>query len=171
MMNDEQTRLDDIFWMKQAWHIASVSPDISTQTGAVVVRDATLLGIGCNTFPRGVEITGERLQRPLKYDFTEHAERNAIFDAGSHCEGATMYALWAICADCARSVIQSGISELVAHSYYTRPLELASGSVDWVASIDSAFTMLDEAGVNIRFTDVPVYPDRSLLFLGEPVSF
>ncbi len=167
----DQARLDK-WYMQKAWNCAEKSPDPSTQTGAVVVHNNHVWGIGCNEFPRGVTVNEERLVRPLKYDFIEHAERNAIYQAGIECQGATMYALWGACADCARGIIQSGIVELVAHRFYLRDEhDISNDRKNWSGSISTAFTMLEEAGVSVRYTDVSVFPDRTILFNGEPVSY
>ncbi len=153
----------------QAWG----SPDPSTQNGAVIVAtNGAIMGVGCNEFPEGVKSTEERLTRPLKYSFVEHAERNAIYDAGMIIDSDVMYALWAACADCARGIIQSGIRTLYTHSFY------ANGGVDlkdrknWGESIQVAFEMFEEAGVEVVFIDDQIMlPGESLLYCGESVSF
>lgn len=143
---------------------ARLSPDPSTQTAAVVINSYHEV-YGINTFPDGVS---PRLERPEKYLFIEHAERGAILRCAKHgvpTEGGTMYTLWAICADCARAVICAGITELVSHSFY-------KSDSHWGDSIAAGFTMLDEAGVKVRFVDFPVDPDGpGLLYNGQIVSF
>ena len=71
-----------------------------------------------NGFPRGADDGRiERYERPTKYAWTEHAERNAIYNAariGVSVEGCRMYVPWFPCIDCARAIVQSGISELIA---------------------------------------------------------
>lgn len=161
-------------YFRAAFEIAQESPDPSTQTGAVVVDNSTgaLLGRGCNEFPRGVRHTEERLQRPMKYNFIEHAERNAIFDVMKKYDfyqrGAepVMYALWAACADCARAIIQAGIKKVYTHSFYN------STGHDWGGSIQAGFDMLEEAGIPVAFIDPKVMQgDESLLFNGERIKF
>ena len=47
----------------------------------------------------------DRFQRPTKYMFFEHAERNAIFTAARHgirTDGAIIYVQALPCVDCAR---------------------------------------------------------------------
>lgn len=99
-------------------HISSWSKDRSTKVGAVIVgNNKEILSVGYNGFPRGVsDDIKERHERPLKYKWSEHAERNAIYNAarnGVRTEGASMYLQWFPCCDCARAVIQSGIRLLV----------------------------------------------------------
>lgn len=114
---------------KSKWHsrflnmcrcVAFWSPDPSTQVGAVIVDDDhNVLTTGYNGFPRGVDTSVEsRWERPDKYDWVEHAERNAIFAAarnGVKLLGATMYLPFAAypCAPCMRAIIQAGIKRLI----------------------------------------------------------
>lgn len=104
-------------WMQLVDTVASFSGDTSTKCGAVIVDERNvLLSVGWNDLPRGVIEQKNRRERPAKYKWTEHAERNAIFNAaakGIECQGATMYLNWYPCADCARAIIQAGISKIV----------------------------------------------------------
>lgn len=136
-------------YLEYAYRLALQSPDLSTQNGAVIVRDNKILGQGHNTLPFGVQITEERLQRPLKYAFTEHAERNAIFDAakrGAPLQGAIMFCPWFACADCGRAIIQAGIRAVYGHK------KMFDQTPDhWKESIEHSFTMFKEAGVQVGF--------------------
>ncbi len=105
-------------WMSLARMVATWSKDRSRQTGAVIVGDRNvMLSIGWNGFPRGCDDdVAERHERPAKYKWTEHAERNAIYNAtavGISMTGATLFIPWYPCADCARAIIQVGIAEIV----------------------------------------------------------
>lgn len=155
--------------LKEAWN----SPDPSTQNGAVIVSaEGHTLGKGCNEFPAGVEVTPERLERPMKYYFIEHAERNAIHDADVLLDSDEMYALWASCSDCATAIIQSGIRKLNTHSFYVGGDVSVEGRKDWSETIKYAFEMFDEAGVEVVFHDCQVMRGgESLLYNGEPVRF
>src|ERR1039457_5514978 len=56
------------------------------------------------------------LVRPTKYLWIEHAERNAICNAaraGTATEGCTIYVEIMPCMDCARAVVQAGITQVV----------------------------------------------------------
>ena len=91
------------------------SKDQSTQIGAVIVgEDNEVLSTGYNSFPRGMDDTiKERQERPEKYFWFEHAERNAIYNAarvGTPLKGATIYLTSGLpCMDCARGIVNSGI--------------------------------------------------------------
>lgn len=159
-------------WMHLAYRLALQSPDPSTQTAAIIVGDNdVILGSGCNTFPLNVSSHPERLERPVKYSYVEHAERNAVYDAarqGNSPYLATMYALWAACDDCARSIIQSGIKRVVTHSFY-----LEAENEKWDDKINHAMQMFKEAGVVVNYTSCPVgiTETEPLLFNGKHVIF
>lgn len=120
-----QERFDQYF-MKMCYLVAEKSKDESTKVGCVIVYpDNGICSTGFNGFPRKVlgdqkypinENLGKRKERPAKYLYTEHAERNAIFNAvmHGHCtNGCKIYVPWLPCADCARAIIQSGIVEVI----------------------------------------------------------
>jgi len=137
-------------------HAAAGSHDNSTHTGAVLVtRDRAYVFPVANRFPEGVEVTPERLNdRDLKLQFMEHAERWAIYQAarfGRATEGATMYAPWFACADCARAIACAGIEKVVGHQ---APFDRTPER--WLKSIEIGNTILDEAGVIREYYDGPI---------------
>ena len=105
-------------WVEACQLFASWSEDNSTKVGCVIVdeKSQTLLSQGWNGLPRGTRLTERRLnERPYKYRWFEHAERNAIYNAarnGIIIEGASMFVQFYPCTDCARAIIQSGITRL-----------------------------------------------------------
>jgi dCMP deaminase len=102
--------------MERAFFMAQSSHDPDTQTGcAVFDADGVFLGGGCNRIPFPIPVTKERTTRPEKYNWIEHAERHAIYNAGNvnRFEGATMFLNWFPCADCARAIVGVRIRELV----------------------------------------------------------
>lgn len=104
--------------------IASWSKDRSTQVGAVIVGpDLEIRSTGYNGFPRGVcDDVDERHGRPQKYLWTEHAERNAIYNAarfGVSLKGCMMFATCRPCARCARAIVQVGITTIFFRSNST----------------------------------------------------
>lgn len=106
-------------FMGLAKHIAGWSKDRSRRVGCVIVGpNNEVRSTGYNGFPRGINDADEtRHARPAKYAWTEHAERNAIYNAarcGISTEGCTMYVPWYPCMDCARGIVQAGIRTLVA---------------------------------------------------------
>lgn len=97
--------------------VAQESPD-SKKVGCVIASpEDEVLVSACNDFVHGAAQTPERLTRPTKYIWIEHAERNAIYKAaasGIPLEGTTMYINWWPCIDCCRAIIQSGITKIVS---------------------------------------------------------
>ena len=61
--------------------VAKKSKDQSTQIGAVIVGpDNEIRSTGYNSFPCGInDDLQERQERPEKYYWIEHAERNALY--------------------------------------------------------------------------------------------
>ena len=127
------------------------SADPDTRVGCVVVRGAEVLALGCNTFPQGVEDhTGERSARPDKYLWIEHAERNAIYSAaytGIRLAEARMYVDLMPCVECARAIIQAGISEVIVSA--DRMLSYTSDRYTEQHAL--AERMLAEAGLSVRW--------------------
>ena len=124
--------------------IAARSPDPDTQVGCILVGTAhQILSTGYNGFPRGVEPTLKRLERPEKYSWMEHAERNAIYNAARHgvaLEDASLFIGMAPCVDCARAIVQSGIKFVWIE-------DSTLGRDRWAESMDKAFEILNEGGV------------------------
>ena len=93
------------------------STDRDTQVGCVITdADGNILATGANHHTDGVQIVPENTARPEKYDWIEHAERNAIYDAarrGVALDGAVMHLPGFPCVECARAIAQSGIVELL----------------------------------------------------------
>ena len=97
------------------------SKDPSTQVGACIVSDDNkIMSVGYNGFPRGCsddefpwERSGEH-PNDKKYPFVCHAELNAILNAGGqNLSGSRIFVALFPCNECAKSIIQSGIKEVV----------------------------------------------------------
>ena len=134
-------------FMKLSKHISDWSKDKNKKVGAVIVdSDNIVLSMGYNGIPRGCDDTNEcRYERPTKYLFTEHAERNAIYHAARHgvsLKGCKMYVTLFPCADCARAMIQSGITKLIA------PEPNLEHDV-WGEHFKAAIQMMEEAKIQI----------------------
>jgi len=73
----------DRYFLEICRVVASRSKDPATQIGCVIVGPAReIRSTGYNSLPRRVDDTRpERLERPTKYLWIEHAERNAIYNA------------------------------------------------------------------------------------------
>ncbi len=157
--------LDTRSLLRGAYKAALKSPDPSTQNGAIVLVGGDIVVAECNRFPDGVILRPERLERPLKYQVIEHAERNAIFaaaKAGHRLDGATMVCPWFACCDCARAIIQSGISHVIGHQTC-----MDKTPDHWKDSIKVAFEMLTEAGVETEMVTGPLGGCEPIRFNGE----
>jgi len=147
--DSKQQDLDERY-ISLAQYVSAWSKDPSTKVGCVIVFGDVVLSTGVNGFPRGVnDDMPERLARPLKYKWSEHAERNAAYNAartGTRLQGGVMYTSLFPCEDCARAIIQCGIAELVS----IRPGD-SDTDTRWAESFVIASEMLQEAGVTVRF--------------------
>lgn len=144
----------DTYVMRMLPGIAARSHDLHTQTSCLVVGpDGEIRTSGYNGFPRGCDDSGhpERLERPEKYFWMEHAERNAVYNAarvGIPLKGCTMYLSWLPCMDCARAIIQSGIVRLVCDKATT---ESRINDPKWAADFARVRTLLAECNVVVDF--------------------
>lgn len=136
-------------FMELAFLISTWSKDPSTKTGAVVVGpDREIRATGYNGLVRGVEDdVPERLERPTKYDFFEHAERNAVYNAcltGTSLKGCTLYATHSPCTDCARAIIQAGIKTVVTNKVI---IDENTPQNTWRDKLIYSAQMFKEAGI------------------------
>jgi deoxycytidylate deaminase len=86
----------------------------------------------------------ERWERPQKYDWVEHAERNAIYNAarmGIPLKGCSAFITLAPCAACSRALIQSGIVEVYGPAF-------PNGEEYKDYGFDKSQIMLREGGIN-----------------------
>lgn len=109
--------------------------------------DKRIVGIGYNGFPRGCsddELPWARTADSAldtKYPYVVHAEVNAILNKNAaSIEGCTLYVALFPCNECAKLIIQSGITEVVYLS------DKYNGSDSMAASR----RMLDMAKVTLR---------------------
>ncbi|MBC2851228.1 MULTISPECIES: deoxycytidylate deaminase [unclassified Cetobacterium] len=109
----------DEYFMGVAILSAKRSKDPGTQVGACIVTpDKRIVGVGYNGLPAGCSDDefpwsreGDFLDN--KYAYVCHAELNAILNSTKSLKGCTIYVDLFPCNECAKSIIQSGISEVV----------------------------------------------------------
>lgn len=129
------------------------SKDKYTQIGAVIVgKDGEIVSTGYNSFPRGLDDTIDlRQERPEKYYWFEHAERNAIYNAariGVSTKDTTIYLSCGLpCADCARGIINSGIRRI-----FCERVDVTKGEM-WKESQERSWDMFMETKVEVCFYD------------------
>lgn len=145
------------FFAKQRWHnkhynvaktIAQHSKD-SKKIGCVIVNDVNnILATGYNGFPRGFnDDIPERHKRPAKYNYTIHAEANAIVAAamnGTSLRDSTLYVTWFPCNNCALLIAQAGIKEIVC----TEP---DFEHERWGNSFKLSHEILNECGIKLTY--------------------
>lgn len=140
------------YFLNIAEQIKLKSKDGSTQIGSVIVgEDNEILSTGYNSFPRGLDDNvPERHQRPEKYLWTEHSERNAIYNAarvGTSLKNATIYLTSGPpCMDCARGIINAGIKKVYCKSTCT-----TTNKEMWEEQQKKSLIMLEECGVEVIY--------------------
>lgn len=158
------TKSWDDYFSEMAALASTRSKDQSTNIGAIIVGpDNEIRSSGYNSFPRGLnDFCSDRHERPEKYFWFEHAERNAIYNAARHgcsLKNCRIYLnCYVPCADCARGIIQVGIKEVI----------LAPGHVSsqskWVDQALRSLKMFKESGVVVR------YPNQEPLDLDQMIE-
>ncbi|XP_047314576.1 deoxycytidylate deaminase-like [Impatiens glandulifera] len=113
----------DDYFMGIALLSAERSKDPNRQVGACLVsQNNVILGIGYNGFPRGCSddklpwSKKSKTNNPLetKYPYVCHAEVNAILNTNhASAAGQKLYVTMFPCNECAKIIIQSGISEVI----------------------------------------------------------
>lgn len=147
-----------ILWIDQAHRFAQESKDRSTKVGCVLVgSDNRLISSGWNGFPEGVDDdVDERHDRPQKYEWTVHAEMNAVINAarkGHATDGATMYLNWEPypCGRCMASLRNAGIVRLVGPNRPFGGKGSGCSSAYTVGPITQA--IIDETGIEVIVVD------------------
>ena len=146
----------DTLFMNMVYLIAMKSKDENTHIGAVIVgSDNEIITTGYNGLVRGIkDDLPERQEKPEKYFWFEHAERNAIYNAvriGVSLMGCKIYTNGIPCADCARAIIQSGIKEVIVDKKWDEGNE-----GKWKEHAGKSRIMFGEARVKIRYVDVEI---------------
>lgn len=146
-MRDDILAWDDYF-MSLAHLSAKRSKDPNTQVGAVIVNQKQrVVGIGYNGFPRTLNTQNDTYYPwekqggvlDTKYAYVVHAELNAILNANHSVEGCKIYVSLFPCNECAKAIIQAGISEIIYEDdkYYMED------------SVKASKKMLQNAGITL----------------------
>ena len=112
----------DQYFMGMAHLSAMRSKDPNTRVGACIVNpQKRVVGLGYNGFPYGCEDDefpwardGQFLE--TKYPYVVHAELNAILNSIQDLHGCTLYVSLFPCNECAKAIIQAGITCVVYES-------------------------------------------------------
>ncbi len=142
-------RSDYLSWDEYFMSIAVLSSmrskDPSTQVGACLVnRENRIVSMGYNGMPKCChddEYPWERSEGlDSKYLYVCHAELNAILNCNSSVKDSICYTTLFPCNECAKAIIQSGISEVV---YLSDKYADSDG-------VRASKRMFDSAGVTYR---------------------
>ncbi len=144
---DELSKWDRRF-IDLANHVAQWSKGPRKRIGAVIVRpDKSIASLGYNGPARGFDDEAFlRMTREEQHAVVIHAEDNAIRQAHDDeaLSGYTLYVSPLLpCADCARRIVDAGISRVVAYCGHISP--------DWRASANEAEEIFIAAGVECIF--------------------
>ncbi len=119
MEESKQLQFDKSY-LKMAGVWAANSYCVRRQVGALIVKDRSIISDGYNGTPSGFENVCEDEQGCTK-PYVLHAEANAITKmakSNNSSIGATLYVTAAPCVECAKLIIQSGITRVVYRDAY-----------------------------------------------------
>lgn len=137
-------------YLNLAIEVAEFSEDGSTKVGSYIANPLTNrpVSFGYNGLPSGVLDKPARHERPIKYYYFEHAERNAIYNADRQLDDMSIFVTHCPCVDCTRAIIQNRIKEV--YIYHLHGLESQWAKERYLPEQRQAiFEMLSEAKVKI----------------------
>ena len=146
----------DTFFMTTALIASERSKDPRTRVGAVIVKDNYIQSIGYNGTPKGMdddimpwdslgEATGDLLQ--IKNSFVVHAEADALdnLPTGFDPTGSTLYVTLFPCMECAKRIVNLGITKIVYLKEYEKASNIVSNHLFRLAGVTvEKFTDLDK---------------------------
>lgn len=141
----------DEYYMRGVYWTLIKSKEKHTKIGTIITKNNRLVSQGYNGIPIGVEDTDKRLERPEKYYWISHSERNAIYSAaylGHSTAGTTMYSNALSCVDCAKAIIQANVVRVCIHKQFQDFCEL-SDRKQWEKHDSITTQMFKESGVEL----------------------
>lgn len=106
----------DIKYLEIAKKISELSHAKRKKVGSIIVKDSVIISDGFNGTPTGFENNCEDVEGNTKW-YTLHSEANAIMKlvriGGTSAIGATLYITLSPCKECAKLILQSGISKVI----------------------------------------------------------
>jgi dCMP deaminase len=138
--DDKQLQFDQRYLqMARIW--ADNSYCNRRKVGALIVKDRMIISDGYNGTPSGFENNCEDEDNKTK-PYVLHAEANAITKVAKSNQsslGATLYVTSSPCLECAKLIIQSGITRVVFSEVYR---------------IQDGIELLKRAGVEVLFLEI-----------------
>jgi len=93
--------------------VSQRSHDIHTQHGCVITdQNNRILGVGYNGFPHGLVDNNLPTNRPDKYHWMVHSERNALSNCVVRPDNGIAYVTGQCCNDCIMALWQEGIKKV-----------------------------------------------------------
>lgn len=129
------------YFMELAKLSAKRSKDPKTQVGACIIDpiEKHIVSIGYNGLPKGMPDSDTIWDDETKHKYVVHAEANAILNTNADLHGKVLYVTMFPCHECAKLIVQKGISEVIYLD--DKYLSKESGV--------SAMTIFNAAGVEV----------------------
>lgn len=134
--------------LKFAKEVGSWSKDESTKVGAVITTaEGRPVSWAFNGLPMNIDDdVPERHERPAKYKWFCHAERNALdMTLIPDLTGCIMFVTLSPCSNCAQGIVQKKIATVIVDE----PGSIENVPAHWREDMDVGLEMLREAGVEI----------------------
>ncbi len=149
----------DEYFMGVAMLSAMRSKDPNTQVGACIVSTKNkILSMGYNGLPMGCSddefpwTRGEELE-DSKYFYSTHSELNAILNyRGGTLEGCKIYVTLFPCNECAKAIIQCGITEIVYKEDKYEDTVGVKASKRMLEAAGVKYTLYKQTGRDIEFS-------------------
>ena len=142
---DKQTQFD-LHYLEMARIWAQNSYCERRKVGALMVKNRMIISDGYNGTPRGFENVCEDENNQTK-PYVLHAEANAITKvarSNNSSQGATLYVTASPCIECAKLIIQAGITRVVYGETYR---------------FTDGLDLLERAGIEVEFCDIIALED------------
>jgi len=138
--------------MVQAEAAACLSKASNTKVGCIILdQEKSTRSTGYNGAPRGCsadEGDSRGADKPEKYFWIEHAERNAIYNAarsGTPLKDCVLLVTHPPCMDCARAIVQVGIKIVISKV----PDEKFIST--WSENFERSIQLFKECGVDFYY--------------------
>lgn len=118
-MNPKDLKYHSVY-LRMATEWSTMSCCDRKKVGAIIVKDGTIISDGFNGVPSGFPNTCED-ENGKTHWYVLHAEANAILKVAKTTQstnGATLYVTMSPCENCAKLIIQSGISKVFYREQY-----------------------------------------------------
>ncbi|MFB6343803.1 cytidine/deoxycytidylate deaminase family protein [Saccharicrinis sp. FJH2] len=140
-MKEKKQELLDRRYLRMAGIWAENSYCERRQVGALLVKEKMIISDGYNGTPSGFENKCEDENNTTK-PYVLHAEANAITKvarSNNSSDGATLYVTSSPCIECAKLIIQAGITRVI----YSEEYRLKDG-----------INLLKRAGIEVKYIDI-----------------